>query len=57
MKKIVMVCSVCGSRDVRRDGTLEWSVEAQDWVVAGVLDSADCEDCFEEVDLKAVDVA
>lgn len=45
-----MVCEVCRSSNVTRDGLLRWNGEA--WELAGELDCTQCEDCGEERDLE-----
>jgi hypothetical protein len=52
-----IVCSECGSENVRRDATAAWSFEAQVWQVAGILDCGTCEDCECERRLMDIEVA
>lgn len=55
MAKIKIVCSVCGSEDVRRDATAEWNVEKQEWELCGVMDQGYCEGkCEDESNLEEV---
>jgi len=56
-KKLRIVCSACGSDNVRRDALAVWSVEAQAWELAAVLDCGNCEDCECERRLVDVEVA
>lgn len=49
---IVMVCSVCGSENVKRDAWAEWSVQEQSWVLCSTYDNTYCEDCEEEQSLE-----
>lgn len=55
--KIEIVCSTCGSDSVERDAMAEWDVEAQDWVLSGVMDQGYCEACEGEATLKEVPCA
>lgn len=43
--RIRMVCSHCGSENVTRDASASWSIEAQAWVLKGVMDTTYCEVC------------
>lgn len=56
MAKIKIVCSQCGSDDVRRDAYAAWSVEAQDWELSSVFDQGTCEVCGDEATLEEVEI-
>jgi len=43
--KIDYVCKHCGSNDIERSGTLEWSALSQSWVVTHVYDEDYCLNC------------
>ena len=45
------LCEVCGSAHVVLDATAIWDIHTQQWVLAGTMDSATCEDCEDERDL------
>jgi hypothetical protein len=47
-----MVCSECGSTDVRRDAWAEWDHRKQDWVLGTVYDAGHCENCDGEARLE-----
>jgi len=47
-KKIKIVCSECGSDDVRRDANASWNIEKQEWELCAVYDNGTCEACGEE---------
>lgn len=55
-KKIKMVCSHCGSTDVRKDADAIWNVEKQEWELVAVYDNTTCEDCGGECSLLEVEV-
>lgn len=42
---IRIVCDKCGSDNVVRDATAAWSVELQQWELAGVQDAGYCNEC------------
>ncbi len=56
--KLKMVCSRCGSENVRADAYAEWDVDNQKWELTTTFDKGsvceDCEetDCIEEVEIK-----
>ena len=50
-QQITIHCKTCGSENVRRDASVEWSTELQMWEVVVVYDAADCEDCGGETNL------
>lgn len=52
--KVQMVCSHCGSEDVKRDAWAEWDVEKQDWVLGQVFDHTHCDDCDGDTNLSEV---
>lgn len=54
MTPIHMVCSWCGSEDVRSDAIAYWDVETQQWLLEDVLGSEMCEECDGETSLTAV---
>lgn len=54
-----MVCSSCGSDNVRRDAYAEWDVDLQEWTLSATMDAAVCEsdECKgNETSLNEVDV-
>ena len=51
-EKIVHVCGLCGSQNVRRDAFAEWDEERQEWSLSRTFDEAFCSDCDETVRLK-----
>lgn len=50
--KVKMVCTTCGSDDVRRDAYAIWSVPEQKWELLTTFDNTDCENCGGECSLK-----
>jgi hypothetical protein len=56
MPKIKIVCSHCGSDDVRRDADAVWSNEAQEWELCAVYDHGTCEQCGGEASLDEVEL-
>jgi len=50
--KLDYFCKACGSRNVFRDATARWDVNAQAWVLAGVCDHSTCGECGRESILK-----
>jgi DNA-directed RNA polymerase subunit RPC12/RpoP len=54
--KIEIVCSVCGSYDVRRDADATWNVEKQEWELIAVYDNATCEHCGKETTLQEIGI-
>ncbi|MFA7219037.1 MAG: hypothetical protein WC119_00730 [Synergistaceae bacterium] len=50
-KKIKMICSKCGSADVRKDADAIWNIEKQEWELVVVYDNSTCEDCGGECSL------
>jgi hypothetical protein len=56
MPKIKIVCSHCGSDDVRRDADAVWSNEAQEWELCAVYDQGTCEQCGGEASLDEVEL-
>jgi len=50
--KVQMVCSTCGSTNVRRDAQVAWNTDTQDWELTAVFDHADCEDCGGETNIE-----
>lgn len=55
-KKIMIVCSECGSHDVQRDAFAEWDYDTQQWVVGPVFDQGYCENCQGEASLDEIEV-
>lgn len=55
-KKIKIVCSRCGSDDVRRDADAAWNVETQAWEIVTVYDNATCEYCGGETILTEIEI-
>ena len=56
MPKIKMVCSKCGSDDVRRDADACWNAERQEWELCAVYDNATCEKCKGETSLEEIEI-
>ena len=54
--KIKIICSHCGSDDVRRDAYAAWDVGSQEWELAAVFDQGYCEDCGGEATLDEVEL-
>jgi hypothetical protein len=54
---IQIVCSTCGSQNVRRDAYAEWDTASQRWQLAAVFDQGYCEECGGESSLKEVLIA
>ena len=54
--RIKMVCSHCGSDNVRNDAWACWDVEKQDWVLEDVLQDTYCGECDGESSLNEVPV-
>jgi hypothetical protein len=55
--KIKIVCSHCGSDDVRRDAYAEWNVDAQTWELGTVFDQGYCEACGGEASLDEEEIS
>ena len=54
-ERIKFICATCGSDDITCSANVKWSVEKQEWVIAGVpLDDDFCEACEEECSLEEV---
>jgi hypothetical protein len=56
-KRIDITCAYCGSRNVKRDAAVTWSVPDQAWEISSIFDNADCEDCGGETSLQERDLA
>jgi hypothetical protein len=55
--RIKIVCSHCGSDDVRRDADAVWNVDTQEWELNALYDKgAVCEQCGGETSLKEVQI-
>jgi len=52
--KLQMVCSTCGSTEVRRDADAAWNPEKQAWELVTTYDNATCEDCEGECSIKEI---
>lgn len=52
--KMQIVCSTCGSANVRRDAWAEWQPETQEWVLGSVFDYGECDVCEGESRLEEV---
>ena len=52
-----MICSHCGSLDVRADAWAEWDSTLAEWVLHSTYDAKYCETCEEEARLLEVDEA
>ncbi len=50
-----LICSHCGSDNVRADAYASWSSEEGDWVLHSVYDARFCENCEREVSLLEID--
>ena len=50
-----LICSHCGSDNVRADAYASWSSEEGDWVLHSVYDARYCESCEQEVSLLEID--
>ena len=55
-KKINMVCTHCGSEDVRQDADAMWNVDTQKWELAGLYDNTTCDQCGGECRIKEVEI-
>jgi hypothetical protein len=51
-EKKIMVCSKCGSKEVRRNADTAWSEKNQCWEIVSLFDSCTCEICEAEVDIE-----
>jgi hypothetical protein len=52
-KKIRIVCSHCGSEDVRADAYAQWDVDSQSWEIAQVFEKgAFCSQCDGETRIE-----
>jgi hypothetical protein len=51
-EKKTMVCSKCGSKEVRRNADTAWSEKNQCWEIVSLFDSCTCEVCEEEVSVE-----
>jgi len=47
MTKVRMVCTKCGSTEVRRNAEAVWNYDTQDWEMVVVFDYTTCENCGE----------
>jgi hypothetical protein len=56
MARYEYVCSICGSRNVRRDAWATWDVETQSWELATVFEAGFCDDCDGGVNLKTIEL-
>jgi hypothetical protein len=56
MSRINIVCSHCGSDDVRRDAFAAWSVEKQEWELAEVYDQGHCVKCEGDASLEEIEL-
>ncbi|QWY83489.1 hypothetical protein [Rhizobium phage RHph_X2_28B] len=43
--KYKIVCTLCGSDDVKRDAWASWDKDKQEWVLDDIFDSCFCENC------------
>jgi hypothetical protein len=55
--RIQIVCSHCGSNDVRRDAWASWNLEKQEWELGEVFDAGHCNVCDGEARLEEVEIA
>jgi hypothetical protein len=44
-KKVIYVCSTCGSEEVLLDAWASWNKDAQRWELANTFDAAYCAEC------------
>lgn len=49
------ICGVCGAEEISFDANAVWDVEAQDWIVGGICDTAWCSACNDETEVKWVE--
>lgn len=56
MARIQIVCSNCGSDDVRRDAWATWDEGAQDWTLGEVFDQGFCAACDGEAHLDEQEI-
>lgn len=57
MKKVKVVCSLCGSENVSADAATRWSVAHQEWEVTNVFDKGHlCDDCGGECGIREVEI-
>ena len=56
-RKFDIVCSYCGSKDVRRNADAKWNVKKQKWEVVDIFDSTTCEKCNGECSIKEVPIS
>lgn len=49
--RLRMVCSHCGSEEVKRDAWATWSTETQEWELSDTFDNAYCDDCDGETSI------
>ena len=54
MSKVKIVCSECGSDDVRKDSWACWDIDEQKWVLHETYDYTYCEACEEECSTKDI---
>ncbi len=52
-----MICSQCGSLDVRSDAWAEWDSKTGSWVLHSTYDAKHCETCGGEASLLEIDEA
>lgn len=51
-EKITMICSKCGSKEVRRNADTAWSDKNQCWEIVSLFDSCTCEACETEINVE-----
>jgi len=54
--KIKKVCSNCGSENIVADAYAVWSIELQNWELAGVYDNTTCIDCEVEDEIEDIEI-
>jgi hypothetical protein len=52
LDKIDIVCSTCGSNDIRRNADCIWNTVKQAWEVVSLFDSFTCESCGTECNVS-----
>jgi len=55
MARIRMVCTHCGSEDVRLDAWAEWDFDNQQWTLGETYDHAHCHKCEGETSIDEID--
>ena len=53
-KKKQIVCKKYGSTNITRDALVAWDYKKQTWVICGLLDCTNCENCEENCDISII---